>query len=99
MIINQSSLSSENDNQADSQWSYVKLDPDITAGIAYQGHNEGGCMYGVFKSIVSQLEKKNSESNITFPYHMMKYGSGGVGNYGSVCGALNGAAAAIGTFS
>ncbi|MGC9330152.1 MAG: C-GCAxxG-C-C family protein, partial [Candidatus Hinthialibacter sp.] len=34
----------------------------------------------------------------SFPYEMMKYGAGGIGEYGSVCGALNGAAAAIGLF-
>jgi hypothetical protein len=35
---------------------------------------------------------------MAFPFHMMKYGSGGIGGIGSTCGAFNGAAAVIGLF-
>jgi cytochrome c553 len=53
-------------------------------------------MYATVKSVISQLAEKIGEPYTSFPFHMFKYGHGGVGGYGSVCGALNGAAALIG---
>jgi len=91
-------LLSENDRKSALSWRYTNLDPDITAEKAYQNYSIGGCMYGVFKGIVFQVEEQNGEPHETFPYHMMTYGAGGIGDYGSVCGALNGAAAVIGLF-
>ena len=77
-------------------WSYELLDPLVTAGLAYNYYSEGSCMYATVKSIVSQLAEKVGEPFSSFPCHMFKYGHGGVGGYGTVCGALNGAAALIG---
>jgi hypothetical protein len=34
----------------------------------------------------------------SFPFHMMRYGHGGIGAAGSTCGAFNGGAAVIGLF-
>ena len=53
-------------------------------------------MYATFKSVVSQLANQVGEPFTSFPYQMMKYGHGGIGGYGTVCGSLNGAAALIG---
>lgn len=55
-------------------------------------------MYGVFTSIVGVLGRTIGEPFRSFPCHMMQYGEGGAGGYGSLCGALNGGAAVIGLF-
>jgi len=89
-------LLSEKDRKSALSWIYTRLDPDVSADTAYQNYNKGGCMYAAFLSIISQLGEKIGKPYKSFPFHMMKYGSGGVGDYGAVCGALNGAGAAIG---
>ncbi|MBD3377831.1 hypothetical protein GF406_22570 [candidate division KSB1 bacterium] len=81
---------------AESHWGYTQLNPLTTAEMAYQAYSEGSCMYATFKSIVSQLADQVGEPFASFPLQMMKYGHGGIGGYGTVCGALNGAAAVIG---
>jgi hypothetical protein len=81
---------------SDGGWSYAPLEPQITAQMAYNLYSEGSCMYATMKSVVSQLAQVYGEPYTSFPHHMFKYGHGGVGGYGSVCGALNGAAALIG---
>jgi len=77
-------------------WKYSQLDPDSTAAEAYRLHADGGCMYGVFGAVVAGLAGKLGEPFRSFPLHMMRYGRGGVGGWGSLCGALNGGAAVIG---
>ena len=76
-------------------WAYTKLDPLVTADRAYQGFYVERCMYGVFESIIGQLGEKFGEPYSLFPFEMMRYGEGGVAGWSSLCGALNGAAAAI----
>ncbi|MGF1585238.1 MAG: C-GCAxxG-C-C family protein [Bacteroidales bacterium] len=83
-------------NPSDSPWAYSSLDPAVTGDMAYSLYPEGSCMYAVFKSVLVQLADKYGEPFASFPYHMMKYGRSGIGSYGTVCGALNGAAALIG---
>ena len=79
-------------------WMYNPLDPAVTAELAYKHYASGSCMYATFKSVVSQLAEKFGEPYASFPFHMMKYGHGGIGGYGTTCGALNGGAALIGLF-
>lgn len=76
-------------------WPYVELDPVATAERAYQSYYAGGCMYGTFEGIIGELRNKLGSPYDSFPTAMMKYGGGGVSGWGSLCGALNGAAAAI----
>ncbi len=83
-------------NPAESEWKYFHLDPAATAQLAYDRYSEGSCMYATIVSVVSQLAKKFGEPYTSFPKHMFVYGSVGIGGFGSVCGALNGAAALIG---
>jgi len=83
-------------NPDESSWKYFHLDPDATAQLAYDRYSEGSCMYATIVSVVSQLANKFGEPIASFPIHMFKYGHGGIGGFGSVCGALNGAAALIG---
>lgn len=82
----------------ESDWKYYPLDPQKTAELAYHKYKEGGCMYSCFLSIVKQLADKYGEPYASFPMHTMRYGHGGISGYGSVCGTLNGAAAAISLF-
>lgn len=55
-------------------------------------------MYALFGGILLCLSDKCGGTFSSFPLDMMKYGAGGVGGWGTLCGALNGAAAAIGLF-
>ena len=77
-------------------WGYAELDPALVADKAYQRFPEGGCMYAVAGSIVSTLGDLLGEPYRSFPLGMMRYGAGGTGGWGSLCGGLNGAAAIIG---
>ncbi len=79
-------------------WAYSKLEPRKAADIAYRLYGEGSCMYAVFGAVIQQLAEKIGEPFTSFPLHMMKYGHGGVGGYGTVCGALNAGAALMGLF-
>lgn len=85
-------------NAADPNWKYHKLDPVVTANLAYHAYLEGSCMYAIVHSFISQMAEKHGEPYASFPTHMMKYGHSGAGGYGTLCGALNGAAAMIGLF-
>ena len=55
-------------------------------------------MYGLFAAIMSAMAEVQGEPYLSFPVHMMKYGEGGVGLWGSLCGTVNGGAAVIGLF-
>ena len=76
-------------------WTYVKLDAVAVAEKAYADYSKGACMYGTFSAIIGTLAQQVGAPFSTFPMDMMKYGKGGVYELGTLCGALNGAAAAI----
>lgn len=80
----------------ETNWNYMSLDPKTTSQLAYDNYENGSCMYGVFTSIVLQLAEKFGEPWTSFPIHMMKYGHGGIGGTGTICGSLNGASAIFG---
>jgi hypothetical protein len=77
-------------------WQYAELVPSVSSELAYRYYSEGSCMYATVRAIITQLAEKIGEPYASFPMHMFKYGHGGIGGYGSVCGTLNGAAALIG---
>ena len=80
-------------------WLYVKLESAAVARDAYRLMSQGGgCMYALFGSILGAMSQQVGEPYASFPLHMMKYGEGGVALWGSLCGTLNGGAAAIGLF-
>ncbi len=83
-------------DETETEWKYTPLDPKITSQVAYDSYEEGSCMYGVFTAIVSQLAAKVGEPWSSFPIQMMKYGHGGIGGTGTICGSLNGASALFG---
>ncbi|OGO36874.1 MAG: hypothetical protein A2147_11555 [Chloroflexi bacterium RBG_16_57_8] len=76
-------------------WKYAKLDPVKTAERGYAAYSQGGCMYGTFEGIVGELREEVGPPFDAFPAAMMKYGKAGVNGWGTLCGCLNGAAAAI----
>jgi hypothetical protein len=76
-------------------WPYAPLDPDATAERAFASYAKGHCMYGSFEAIVGQVAERLGPPYTTFPFAMVTYGAGGVQGWGTLCGALNGAAAAF----
>ncbi|QDU57502.1 C-GCAxxG-C-C family protein [Aeoliella mucimassa] len=79
-------------------WHYTPLDPQATSDLAYQYYADGGCMYAVVTSVIRQLAELHGEPFRSFPCEMMRYGAGGVGEWGSLCGVVNGAMALAGMF-
>jgi hypothetical protein len=76
-------------------WPYTKLDPEIIRKKAHQAYYDAGCGYGAFKGIVGTLQEVVGEPFTSIPTEMMMYGGGGGAGWGTLCGALNGAALAI----
>lgn len=76
-------------------WPYQKLDSIAAAERAYAAYYNGGCMFGAFEGIIGELRGKIGSPYDVFPAAMMKYGGAGVSGWGTLCGALNGVAAAI----
>lgn len=80
-------------------WPYQPLDPDATALAAYRTYQKGLCMRGVFEPIVGQVAARLGPPYTALPFAMFGYGAGGVGGWGTLCGTLNGAAAAFSLLS
>jgi hypothetical protein len=80
------------------RWNYVQLDPRTVAETAYRIYPDGGCMYAVVGSVIHTLAEEAGEPFRSFPVAMMRYGDGGIGHWGSLCGVINGGAALIGLF-
>jgi hypothetical protein len=80
----------------ENEWQYTELNSEETAQLAYDNYSEGSCMYGVTSSIIEQLANKLGAPFTSFPIHMMKYGHGGIGGAGTICGTINGAASIFG---
>lgn len=76
-------------------WTYKKLDPVAVAERAYPGYYKGGCCYGAFEGIIGELRKEIGPPFIFIPTEMFIFGEGGVAGTSTLCGALNGAAAAM----
>lgn len=76
-------------------WPYVELDPARVAERAYEAFYAGHCMYGTFEGIIGELRDQVGHPYTLIPTEMMEYGRGGMVGWGTLCGALNGAAAAI----
>lgn len=82
------------------KWIPHKLDPAECAPYAYEGywHQGLGCGYGAFYSIVGVMAEKYGAPYNQFPFHMMEVGKGGISDWGTICGALLGAASAFAVF-
>lgn len=84
----------------DFSWTPRKLDPDECAPVAYDGfwHNLNACGYGAFYSIVGMMAEKYGAPYDQFPFSMLAVNEGGIIGWGTICGALYGAAAAFALF-
>jgi hypothetical protein len=76
-------------------WPYRTLDVEDVRKRGHKLYYDGGCCYGAFYAIVQALADTVGEPFASIPPQMMYYGGGGGAGWGTLCGALNGAAAAI----
>lgn len=74
-------------------WPYIKLDPEVARKKGYEAYFNGGCMYGAIVGTLGYLQEEAGEPFTNIPLDMFKYGAGGSGGWGTLCGALNGASA------
>ena len=81
-------------------WKPHKLNADECAPIAYDGYWYKGyaCGYGTFYGIVGVMGEKYGAPYNQFPFSMLEANKAGVSGWGTVCGALYGAAAAFALF-
>ena len=95
--------------EAGSGWKYHPIDPKKAADDSYAMFADGACHYSSFRSIVTNVAQalmatgdatnvQLARNYLAFPFYMMVYGQGGIAYYGSLCGAVNGCAAAISVF-
>ena len=85
---------------------YAVVDPQKVADAAYENYAVGRCMHTTFMAIVSAVAEALETQDplaareiASFPFHMMRYGGSGAGGFGSLCGSLNAAMAAVGLFA
>jgi hypothetical protein len=81
-------------------WIAHELDPAACLAPAYAGYWQDGlgCCYGVFRAIIGGLGEKYGAPYNQFPFHMMEMGKSGISEWGTICGALLGAASAYALF-
>ena len=81
------------------------LDVEKTRRLAYDGFKgieladgtrHAGCAFGAFNAIIGQLAEVVGAPYTTIPLQMMDWAGAGVVGFGTLCGTLNGASAAIG---
>lgn len=94
------SFAAKDDKAAAALWTPHKLDPAECAPVAHFGyyHQGYGCCYGVFESIVGGMGRKHGAPYNQFPFAMMEVGKSGISDWGTICGALLGAASAMALF-
>lgn len=81
-------------------WTPHKLDPAECEVVAYDGYWYKGyaCGYGCFYSIIGLMGEKFGAPYNQFPFSMLEANKGGISDWGTICGALYGAAAAFALF-
>jgi putative redox-active protein with C_GCAxxG_C_C motif len=89
------SVHADNATPPELPWSYRPLDPAVVGERGYNGYYKGACCFGAFDAIVGELQRELGPPYTAVPTSMMIYGEGGVAGNSTLCGALNGVAAAI----
>ena len=75
---------------------YATLDPEVVRVKAHTLYWNGkDCCAGCFGGIVEALKESVGDPWTNFPIEVMLFGRGGGVGWGSICGALNGAAALV----
>lgn len=77
-------------------WTYAELDVELIRKRGHYWYYSKDCCGGAFTAIVKTLAEVVGDPFDKVPCDMMLYGAGGVAGFGSLCGALNGAGAAMG---
>lgn len=72
-------------------WPYEKLDPAVTAEIAYNEWYRVFCGCAVINSVFSQLREKVGEPYKSFPSDAFVFMEGGQVGWGTICGSAAGA--------
>lgn len=76
-------------------WAYVKLDVETVRKKGHAKYYEGDCCYGAFAAVVEALQEAVGYPFTQIPMDMMGFGAGGLSGWGTTCGTLIGASAAI----
>lgn len=79
-------------------WPYVKLDVEQARKLGHLGYYKNECSAGAFYGVLWPLVEKLGHPYDLIPIeppNVMSFGAGGVAGWTTLCGALNGAAAAI----
>jgi len=77
-------------------WPYQELDVEKVRILGHDSYWSGkGCAYGAFHAIIQALRDKIGDPYTSLPTELMIYGAGGGAEWGTLCGAPNGASAAI----
>lgn len=84
----------------DVPWDYPTVaadqpDPTKLARRAFEVYYASGCAEATWWPVIDALSADNPTTWGTLPKNIMKYGGGGVGGWGSLCGTLNGSSAII----
>lgn len=78
-------------------WPYVELDPEKAYRTGYEYYfTKGSCAPGAALSLIHQLQEKVGYPWTLLPDEMFKFASGGVGGWGTLCGALTGSLIVLG---
>lgn len=73
-------------------WTYNTLDLATVKKRGYDNYFIGGCMYATANALLDTLVESVGAPWDSIPRDMFKYGGGGIASWGTLCGALNGAA-------
>lgn len=76
-------------------WPYAKLDVETIRKRGHYWYYTKECCGAVFTAIVGSLAEVVGDPFTKIPWDMMWYGAGGTAGFGSLCGTLNGAGAAM----
>lgn len=76
-------------------WNYIDLDVEAVRKKGHAAYYEGDCCYGAFAGVVETLQEQVGFPFTQIPTKMMEFGAGGMAGWGTTCGSLIGAAAAI----
>ena len=72
-------------------WGYRKLDPAMTAALAYENWYKNYCCYAVASSIIDQLREQIGGPYNNLATEEFVFGHGGSVGWGTLCGTLMGA--------
>ena len=80
------------------EWPYQKHIPATFAGLdvaavkaaAYNAYYNGGCCHGAYSALLGAFQASVGAPFDQLPLDFGKFGGGGVGGYGSICGAVLG---------